>query len=417
MTEPLPTADVATPTHFGTRWAGRLAAIALGLLLALALAEALTRLFAPHPRYPDFIVPDPRVGHLPLPDYRGRATNMFGEFDSVIRTNHEGFRDRDHPLAKTDGTVRLAFLGDSFTFAEQVDESQSFVRRTEALLGGAPGAPRVECLNFGVGGDDTYHELLRYEHFARKYRPDLVVLAVYVHNDLLGNAFYLLASGTGRPHFRLENGRLRFAPANSSRQEAARGASLDHGMRWYQRLQCYNALQQLLWEVRQRAKRDRETKEVAAGIVDPWSNEAYRNYRYFAQGRDDPVVREADEISRLLLRRLEEEVRADGGRLLVVLLPAAENLFPERWSEHVKLLPALRGLLMDFDRPFRLVPVWLPDLAASGRILDLRPALRSASSEGKIFFPRDSHYNRRGQEAVAQALAPWLRPFLVPTKP
>ena len=66
----------------------------LALLVSLILMEVLVRIFIPHPRYLDPIQPDPQVGFIPMPNLDERATNMFGEFDTRIMTNAEGFRDR-----------------------------------------------------------------------------------------------------------------------------------------------------------------------------------------------------------------------------------------------------------------------------------------------------------------------------------
>ena len=125
---------------------------------------------------------------------------------------------------------------------------------------------------------------------------------------------------------------------------------------------------------------------------------------------------EADILTRLLLKRLRDDIVKDNGRFYVALLPAPENLWPEQWPERRKLLPGLEKATMDFDRPFKQICAFLPNMAARGELLDLRPALRQATQEGPIFFPRDSHYNRRGQEAVAQAISRWLEPTLLTKK-
>ncbi|MBI4023981.1 MAG: SGNH/GDSL hydrolase family protein [Verrucomicrobia bacterium] len=396
-------------------WLGKLGVLLFGLLAAFGLAEILTRMVAPHPRYPEFTVPDERVGYLPRPGERGRTTNMFGEFDTEIRINQEGFRDRDHPVVASSNTVRIAFLGDSFTYGEQVEEPQTFARRVETLLNadlsrGGGSAPRIETMNFGVGGYDTQQEALCYEAFVRKYRPNLLVLAMYVHNDLIGNAFYLLENGFGRPYFRLANGVLQKIPADRAKmEENHRETQRRLGVRWYHHLQFYNAQKQLQWEWRQQSKRRRLARNRPS-LEEVWKEDGCRNYRYYAGDGRDPVVVEADALTRLLLERIAAMTREDGGRFCVALLPAEENLHPDRWTERVKLLPALEGMPMDFERSFQRIASFLPETVARGDLLDLRPSLRAASAARPIFFKRDNHYNAWGHEAVAQALAQWLQP-------
>jgi len=396
----------------------------LGCIAALGIAELLTRTLAPHPRYAGFMLPDERVGSIPKPAYRGRATNMFGEYDTEIRTNKEGFRGRDYSIAKSEKVLRIAILGDSFTFAEQVPEESTFVRRTEILFNQMlrkknTSIQQIECMNFGVGGYDTYQQALCYEAFVRKYRPDITLLAMYAHNDLLGNAFYLEDNGFGRPCFRLTNGSLQKIPADPVQlmENYRNNEDRFQAIRWYHHLHLYNLWKQALWEIRQKQKRAELAQKFATPIRNPstikqlWREGVYHNYRYYVDDDGkDPVVAEADAVTRLLLKRLETMVQEDGGRLCVALLPAEENLWPERWPERVKLLPGLENIPMNFERPFKRVEMFLPEITARGDLLDLRPPLRQTAATGPIFFPRDSHYNLRGQEAVAQAIAAWLEP-------
>lgn len=393
--------------------AGRLGLAVGSVVCLLAVLELLVRWLAPHPHYPFTNYPDEKVGHVAKPGFRGRATNMFGEFDTALSINREGFRDTDHPLVKPPNTVRIAFLGDSFTFAEQVEEPECFVRRTETRLNEKLRArenpvPRVECMNFGIGGYEIQQYVLCYEAYVRKYRPDLVVVAFYVDNDLLGDAFYLLEDGFGRPFFRLTNGTLEEVPANPAllRQNFQKKVRRLH-VHWYQSIHLYNKQKLFFWGLRQ-SRRLRQAQQQKLPLQELWKEGGYKNYRYYAVGTNDPVVAEADEISRLLLKRLEADVEQDGGRLCGVMLPAHENLWPERWPERLKFLPGLKDVPMDFERPYQQLRAFLPRLEANGDLLDTRPALREADQRAPIFFRRDSHYNRNGQEAVAQALAAWL---------
>jgi hypothetical protein len=411
---PEPSSPPSRPWKRPASLASKLAVAFVSLLVSIAVLEGLMRWVSPHPYYPFTNYADEKVGHVARPGFRGRATNMFGEFDTALNINSEGFRDTDHPLVKAPNTIRIAFLGDSFTFAEQVEEPQCFVRQAETLLNRKFSAkgnlPRVECMNFGIGGYDIQQYVLCYEAYVRKYHPDLVVVAFYVDNDLLGDAFYLLEDGFGRPYFRLVNGALEKVPANPQVLKENFGKKVRRlRVHWYQSIHLYNKQKLLFWSLRQN-RRLKEDQQRKLSLNELWKEGGYRNYRYYAVGTNDPVVTEADEVSRLLLKRLEEDVEKDGGTLCGAMLPTFENLWPERWPERLKLLPGLQGILMDFERPFKQLRAFLPKLASRGDLLDTRPSLREANERAPIFFRRDSHYNRNGQEAVGQALADWLEP-------
>jgi len=166
------------------------------------MGELALRLFHPFPRYPDLTVPDEKVGYHLKPNTIGRSADRMGEYDTEIKTNQDGYRDENHPLQKAKETYRIAFLGDSFTLANQVEEAQSFVRIFESKLNQkllTQGiSQKIECMNFGIGGFDTQQEVLCYETQIRKYKPDMLVLMMYPHNDFIGNVFYRYEKNFGR---------------------------------------------------------------------------------------------------------------------------------------------------------------------------------------------------------------------------
>lgn len=125
---------------------------------------------------------------------------------TVIRTNRHGMRERDIPIEKPPEVVRIAALGDSYTFGFGVPGRRAYPRQLEALLGeGSGGARRIEVLNFGVGGYSTRDEAIVMRHRALAWRPDLVILG-YVLNDPEDEPFQPLHA-----HFRPTQWWQRFA--------------------------------------------------------------------------------------------------------------------------------------------------------------------------------------------------------------
>ena len=116
--------------------------------------------------------------------------NREGAYSGVpIAVNSHGMRD-DEPLPNdTPGLVRLAALGDSFTFGFGVGAAETYPNVLEQLLERRRGrastsdAPaRYEVLNFGVGGYSTLDELKVLEHRALAYRPRAVLLGYYFND-------------------------------------------------------------------------------------------------------------------------------------------------------------------------------------------------------------------------------------------
>ncbi len=84
--------------------------------------------------------------------------------------------------AKRPGTVRIAFLGDSFTFGFGVRPEQNFVSKTGILLGQRAG-PQYAVVNLGKPGEDLIREWVIYNHLKDRVRADVVV-QVMTANDL-----------------------------------------------------------------------------------------------------------------------------------------------------------------------------------------------------------------------------------------
>lgn len=96
-------------------------------------------------------------------------------------TNVDGLRDATRPVETREGLTRIVILGDSVTYGHGVEASQAFPQVLERKLRGE--GRDVEVFNMGLPGWSTRQERIAYERIARKYRPDVVVLAVCL-NDL-----------------------------------------------------------------------------------------------------------------------------------------------------------------------------------------------------------------------------------------
>ncbi|HEY3122084.1 MAG TPA: HEAT repeat domain-containing protein [Vicinamibacteria bacterium] len=95
--------------------------------------------------------------------------------------NADGVRDRRHGVEKPEGVARVVFLGDSVTLGAEVAPSEAFPQVLQARVD-EDGRP-IEVFNVALWGWSTRQERIAYRTIARKYAPDLVVLAVCL-NDI-----------------------------------------------------------------------------------------------------------------------------------------------------------------------------------------------------------------------------------------
>jgi len=182
-------------------WAKRMMSIFFGLAMGLLVAECGLRLLG-LPRFHKahssplqfWFERDPETGefyYVNVPSstiafvYDSNPRGYFKPGNVVEhKTNSAGFRGPEFQLAKSSHTVRLAFLGDSFTFGEGVHFEDTFpevtARLLEKHLSGQGIA--VQSYNFGVGGYNTAQELFILKKMALSVHPDAIILC-YVLND------------------------------------------------------------------------------------------------------------------------------------------------------------------------------------------------------------------------------------------
>ena len=202
--------EQSSPGPTAKRRHKRLLLIPLGLLVGLLLAEiglkviGQPQFFEPHSAPAQFLFSeqiDPAtIGYVNKPStsirfvYDGNPRGYFGSQNEVDHlTNAMGFRGRLFPLdlgsdgneillPKRPQAVRLAFLGDSFTFGEGVRDQDTFAQVTAANLQKQWPDRIVEAANYGVGGHNTFQAFHVLQRWAIKTDPDAVILG-FVLND------------------------------------------------------------------------------------------------------------------------------------------------------------------------------------------------------------------------------------------
>lgn len=186
------------------RFLSATALVAFGLLLAIVMLDVGVRV-ANH-WYPYFYCYDAQRGWGLNPGAHGWYTR---EGESYLRVNHDGFRGPDYPHDKPPDTIRVAVIGDSYVEAMQVAEDKTFTAVIGRELAKSPvlRGRKIETMNFGVDGYGTLQELITLQRKALAYHPDIVVLAIFLGNDVRNNSV-ALESDRCRPFLVPQNGRL-----------------------------------------------------------------------------------------------------------------------------------------------------------------------------------------------------------------
>ncbi len=183
--------------------------------------------------------------------------------------NTDGLRDREHAIEKRPGVRRAACLGDSVTLGWGIHPQQAWPQVLEQLA--AASGRDLEVMNVALGGWSTRQELIAYRRIVRRYRPDQVVLGICL-NDV--------------PEMQ-----------NNLSRPPRLVAALDRKSALVRRLA---------------GAQKREIGAVEELFASP----------------EAPKVRRAYELIFDDLRRLRDEVRADGSRLAVLVFPFRFQVAP-----------------------------------------------------------------------------------------
>ncbi|MEK6855098.1 MAG: SGNH/GDSL hydrolase family protein [Nanoarchaeota archaeon] len=101
-----------------------------------------------------------------------------------VNLNNDNMRDRNFNINKPEGVVRIAVIGDSFTFGSGIkDVDKTYSKLIESRLNEISDK-KYEVLNFGLPGKNTKAEIEILEESALKYNPDVIILG-YVLNDFV----------------------------------------------------------------------------------------------------------------------------------------------------------------------------------------------------------------------------------------
>lgn len=288
----------------------------------------------------------------------GASADLYAwEQPSSVRVNSLGLRGPE-PTEPPRGP-RVLTLGDSFTLALQVDEDQTWPVLLQRSLDDAVGQP-VEVINGGCDDYGTKQQVRLLERLGPVLKPDLVIVAFYLGNDLRDN-LRQLPRARSRP--------LASRPPPGPQAPTAAGWS--HLAHWVQYMQ--------------KRRKGGESPEVArkrAEEAQIWTDPASLDrIGYGTQAAFADLDRLCEDLSTACV---------------VVIVPPELVVRPGTAVE--RLGQAVDSV--DLDRPAQVVRSWVPDGLPT---VDLTESLRQHGDQA-IYLRQDGHWTPRGHEVVARAL-------------
>jgi hypothetical protein len=312
-----------------------------------------------------------------------RVSVPLGRFTAELRTNRHGMPWRDVDVEPSAGTLRVAFLGDSFTFGCWAPDAEStYVGVFDARLR----ARGVEALNFGVGGYGPLDEELLLREEVLRFEPRVVVVGLFTGNDFR-DAFLGLRKD------RIEDGVAVLDEANV--RERVPRPFVDGGPR---RLRESERIRYERWSDRLALAR-RVHVLLDLGRPEPLvTSEEFVSYGFWSRTPQPPVALEAIETTWAAFGRMDALLRERGAQLAIVAIPTRQQVY------------SLDVEGPDFD--VRLPQSHLGARAAAAGIpyLDLLPLLRESAREDRraLYLSGDPHLGPHGHRVAGELVADWF---------
>lgn len=312
---------------------------------------------------------DAKLGWKLTKNWRGQHRHY--DFDVQYRTNDYGFRGT-FPRKRSQSEKIYAFVGDSFTFSYGVNEGETFVD----LLNLMKKREGRIFYNFGVPGYSTDQELLLIKERVFDFRPDVILLVVYMHNDLIDNQYpFPLQASHGKPYFELTSEGLRLrntpVPQRKKSPEQVRldlaqvilgGSQPDDGI-LIRQAKRFDITRWMIPHLRKTGDLDKQ-----------FEKRLQKNFRLF----------------NAIVDRMREECRMRSVALKLVLMPGKS--FVERpGSVSARFQNFIRKRILKEFEAVNLV------------VLDLAGHLRGYYEKGgkELFHPNEGHLNQAGHKVVA----------------
>jgi len=380
-------------------WIKNIALACASVAVTAVLAEGALR--AAGFSYPNFWEPDPVTGSKLRPGMEGWQRD---EGRAFVKVNSQGWRDREHSVAKPAGTYRIAVLGDSYAEAMQVDLERTFwsllPKRLESC-GFAPGK-RIETVNFGVSGYGTAHELLTLQERVWPYSPDMVLLAFFPGNDVRNNSKAL--EGEKRPYFSLKDGKLMLDAAFRDDPEFKEKQRIAEHRAWLQEARLYQLMRRVkAGNVAQHFHNAPVAAALAAGqkLTEPGLDE-----QVFLEPKD-AKWQEAWSITDRLVEAANAETKSHSARFVLAILSTPGSVFPD--AQLRARYAASLGVKSLFYPEERLEALGRHD---GFEVLALAPAMQRAADEKHVFLhgfantkPGFGHWNEAGHALAADLIA------------
>lgn len=299
---------------------------------------------------------DPVVGSKLRPNYE--INLEIGDGTSYnVKTVDLGFENIGFRDDGIDGDVYGVTLGDSFTFGEGVNMSDTWTEILERETG-------RDFVNMGVSGHGTEHELRFLREYGSKLEPE-VIIVMFHENDFGNNHGLITTQAQGVRNFLREN------------------------------FVTYEVLKFVL------GNKDLPTNQDAIVYKDEnFEFDFFPRWWWKKSDSESEITKFGEDVTEKDFSEMKRIADSVGAEILVVTVPPKENIYSHLIADRVDITEYDLGY--PTRRALEICNIVEIDC------LDLTPVLIEKGSDEQLYFRVDGHLNERGNEVAAEAILEFL---------
>ena len=367
--------------------------VGCAVVVSLGAAELCIRWVKPQPTYSNLLE---QVGSYYSPsdtntwelkkNYRGTEPSMENLGSRVsVSINSDGFRGPELEPNKK----KVLMIGDSYTFGVYVNDNETYPFVLGRLL--AKDFKNYQVTNAGfAAGLETDQQYVWTKHNIKKLKPDVVVLGVFLANDISGikTSAWQDIDANGLPTKWLDS---EFKVSESG---VIKSTSSDQAKSVLQFLYKNEFLRESHLAIAIGRVSDRIFSFKKIDYVD-----AYK----FIYGQYDAEFLEKETIFLRMIEAIRDEVVAEHSKFMVVMLPINFMIEPEKMDKFFPNTQKLKGLNSTYYNRLERM------LDSKGiRYLNIEKSMKS--NPGGPYFPENGepHFNSNGHSFTAEQLYNFL---------
>lgn len=311
-----------------------------------------------------------------------------GEVHQIVTINPQGYRDTDFRSIPA-SNQKIAVIGDSFTSNTGVALDSVFTSILNARLKNA------SLLNFGVNGYGQVQQLLLLDEVLEQYSPEALIILIYIRNDTMDNVETDWLSFP-RPYAELTNGTLTIKKGSVQLEKKSPSIlwQITHGSQVLSLISNQGG-----WLLAKLKEEKDQTDFSPSRITAP--------ELYLCKKNLSDRIEQAFLVQEQLLLKMAAKAAQHSIPIVFAIAPSFVQVHQQYWEKLIEEyelneseynIAAPNQRLLSFAKQHDL------------RMIDLLPGLLREAERGKqLYFPREQHWNKTGNETVANLLLPHIK--------